>query len=111
MGRQGLTHVRNHTDGQGRPAGGVVVGTGITISWQDGPLGRGEDRRAPNGAFVEDVLLAVHQRLEHYQTVAGGRFACVENERAMEHIRSALAHLDGRTRDRERREVEGTHAP
>jgi hypothetical protein len=33
----------NVKDEQGRPTGGVVVGTGFTIAWQNGPLGRGAE--------------------------------------------------------------------
>ena len=47
------------TDSDGNPTGGVSSGRGFTISWQNGPLGRGEDRVEPNGAFVEDVIAAV----------------------------------------------------
>ena len=45
-------------DENGNPAGGVSTGKGLTISWQNGPLGRiGTDERSePNGAFVEDVV-------------------------------------------------------
>lgn len=43
----------NWTDNDGNPAGGVVSGNGLCISWQNGPLGRGEERREPNGAFVK----------------------------------------------------------
>lgn len=104
-------HSKNETDINGNPTGGVVVGTGFTISWQDGPLGRGDDRQAPNGAFVEDVLEACLQRLGFYQSASGGRFACPENEDAMSGIAAALAALDDRTRAREARCVEGTHTP
>jgi len=60
-------------DEKGRPAGGCTCGLGFCISWQDGPLGRGEDRDLPNGAFVETVIAAVVDRLEHYQRT---EFAC-----------------------------------
>jgi len=94
------------TDEQGRPAGGVTYGTGFAISWQHGPLGRGPDRKAPNGAFVEDVLAAVIDRIECYQQ---SEFACSENDEALDYLRSAAEHLDNRTKDREARQVEGTH--
>ena len=35
----------NELDADGNPAGGSVNGNGLTIKWQDGPLGRGEDRQ------------------------------------------------------------------
>ena len=34
----------NRNDPNGNPAGGFVVGEGIYINWQNGPLGRGPDR-------------------------------------------------------------------
>lgn len=103
--KQNLT-IRNSVDENGNPAGGQVHGEGIQISWQDGPLGRGEKRLAPNGAFVEGVLQAAIVRLEFYQ---GSRFACAANQEALDHVRSALAALERRTADREARAVEGTH--
>lgn len=102
-------YAKNVTDASGNPAGGVVVGTGFTISWQDGPLGRGQERKPPNGAFVEDVIAAVVQRIEHYQTACDAKFACNENANAISLLHEALAYLDARTRSRESRQVEGTH--
>lgn len=102
-------HSKNTQDENGNPTGGVVVGTGFTIAWQDGPLGRGDDRKAPNGAFVEDVIDAARQRIAFYQEAADGRFACDENSEALRHLVAALAALDSRTRNREARQVEGTH--
>ena len=104
--RQGFTG--NHfTDEQGRPAGGTTTGVGFTIGWQHGPLGRGDQRTAPNGAFVEDVIAAAKERLEFYQLT---EFACAENQIAIQHLESALGILDARTKERELRQVEGTHA-
>ena len=91
----------------GKPAGGFVNGTGIKIKWQEGPLGRGEDRKEPNGAFVEDVIAAAIQRIEHYQSSI---FACRENAIALTHLETALLWLNKRTADREARGVEGTHS-
>lgn len=98
------------TDHEDRPAGGVSTGRGFTISWQNGPLGRGEDRKEPNGAFVEDVIVAAIQRIEFYQTASEGRFSCVENALALGYLHAALKGLEERTREREARQVEGTHA-
>lgn len=100
----------NRTDEEGRPAGGVVRGTGLSIDWQNGPLGRGDTRMDPNGAFVETVIAAACQRIEWYQTVSEGRFKCSENASAIEKLMDALDVLNQRTADREAREVEGTHA-
>lgn len=93
-------------ENNGMPAGGYVKGTGIDIKWQDGPLGRGADRKEPNGAFVEGVLGAVVARIMYYQT----KFPCRENALALTKIEEALLWLNKRTQDREAREVEGTHA-
>jgi len=94
------------TDADGNPAGGVTSGRGIAISWQNGPLGRGNDRKEPNGAFVEDVITAALGRLEHYQQ---SKFACSENATAIYNLRMALDALESRTASREDRGVEGTH--
>lgn len=98
--------VENRLDEKGNPAGGSVKGTGIEINWQDGPLGRGEDRKAPNGAFVEGVIEAARQRIEHYQ---GTKFNCRENAIALTKLEEALLWLNARTNKREAAGVEGTH--
>jgi hypothetical protein len=98
-------------DDAGNPAGGHTQGIGIDIRWQDGPLGRGADRKEPNGAFVEDVIRAAIGRLQFYQSASGRRFACRENAIAITKLEEALMWLEKRTRDREQREVEGTHTP
>lgn len=37
-------HFKQHcSDDKGRPAGGVSSGRGFTVSWQNGPLGNGDD--------------------------------------------------------------------
>lgn len=105
MGRNKII-AENNTDGDGRPAGGFVEGCGFDIIWQDGPLGRGDDRELPNGAFVEDVIEAARQRIAYYQE---GEFRCRENAIAITKLEEALLWLDKRTRDREDRGVEGTH--
>lgn len=91
-------------DAQGNPAGGSTFGNGFAISWQNGPLGRGAERRKPNGAFVEDVIAAAIHRLEFYQA---GKFACTANARALASLQDAAKVLAERTKDREARGVEG----
>ena len=100
-------HFAEHWMDDGKPAGGVSSGRGFTISWQNGPLGNGSDRKEPNGAFVEDVIQAVLGRLRFYQL---SEFACQSNAEAIDHLQSAAAALDSRTKDRESRGVDGTHA-
>ena len=103
--RQVITE--NHrTDQNGNPTGGTTEAVGIKINWQDGPLGRGANRKEPNGAFVEGVIAAAIGRLKWYNS---GKFSCRENSLAITHLEEALHWCDARTRDRETREVEGTH--
>ena len=97
----------NWNDDNGNPAGGFVKGVGLTIDWQEGPLGRGLDRLEPNGAFVETVIAAAKQRIEYYQD---SKFNSRENAMAITKLDEALLWLNKRTTDREEREVEGTHA-
>lgn len=96
----------NNLDAEGRPAGGYVEAIGLRIDWQDGPLGRGEDRIEPNGAFVETVIAAALQRIEFYNE---GQFRCRENSLAITKLEEALHWLHHRTARREAANVEGTH--
>ena len=102
------TKIQSHhwNDTEGRPAGGATYGNGFAISWQNGPLGRGEDRKEPNGAFVEDIIAAAKDRLEYYQK---SQFACEANRQALDALAQALFVLRQRTEEREQRRVEGTH--
>lgn len=95
------------TDTDGNPTGGLTVGTGINIHWQNGPLGRGVNRKEPNGAFVEGVLEAAIDRIQFYQS---SKFSCRENAVALTHMETALLWLQKRTQDRESLEVEGTYS-
>lgn len=90
----------------GAPAGGRTGGRGIEITWQNGPLGRGNERKDANGAFVEGVIQAAIGRLQHYQD---GKFKCRENALAITKLEEALHWLEHRTAEREARAVEGTH--
>ena len=96
----------NLHDEDGNPTGGVANGTGMSITWQNGPLGRGEDRRPPNGAQTEDVIIAAMIRLEFYES---GKFSSPYNAAALDHLQEALNALNARTADREERGVEGLH--
>ena len=97
---------KHEVDENGMPAGGTTTGVGITISWQNGPLGRGADRKEPNGAFVEGVIAAAIDRIQCYQT---SKFKCRENSLAITKLEEALLWLQWRTIQREKRHVEGTH--
>lgn len=113
---------KHEVNEQGFPAGGVSTGCGIEIHWQNGPLreeatpsdGACGDpilgpRKLPNGAFVEDLIAVVIDRIRFYQQAAGGRFQCRQNALAVTKLEEALHWLDDRTAERERRGVEGTH--
>ena len=93
-------------DEKQKPAGGVSTGKGVTISWQNGPLGRGEGRKEPNGAFVETVIDMVIDRIKFYNDAG---FDCEENYSACGYLKSALVALERRTATRESAGVEGTH--
>ncbi len=105
--KAGPMYARHDNDKEGRPGGGATRGVGFSICWQDGPLGRDGDRIEPNGAFVEDVILAAMDRIDYYQD---SEFASAYNSSARDHLALALHSLEARTTDREAREVEGTHA-
>ncbi|HTC19523.1 MAG TPA: hypothetical protein VK859_01650 [bacterium] len=97
---------QNKLDANDIPTGGYVRGIGISITWQDGPIGRDGEKKIQNGAFVEDVLEACLSRLKYYQ---GTKFNCPENVLAVSGIEEAVKWLRQRTEDREKRLVEGTH--
>lgn len=98
----------NENDSEGRPAGGWVEGTGLSIKWQNGPLGAPDDpnRKEPNGAFVETVIAAALQRIEYYNET---EFRCRENSLAITKLEEALHWLNARTNRRVQAGVEGTH--
>lgn len=99
--------VQNHlTDENGFSIGGVTESIGIKINWQNGPLGRGIEKKEQNGAFVGDVIRSVIGRLEYYQTKTN--FKCKEYDNALNHLQEALNWMYRRTLDREMREIDGT---
>lgn len=92
----------------GVPAGGEAESTGFRIVWQHRPLGRRPDRVPAEGAFVEDLMLVLIQRLEFYQDSA---FACEENADSIALLQAALQRQHNRTRHREAQDTEGTVSP
>lgn len=90
----------------GTPAGGTTTGVGMSLAWQNGPLGCGAGREEPNGVFVETVVRAAVDRLEYYQR---SQFRCRENALAITKLEEALHWLQSRTARREFEGVEGTH--
>ena len=97
----------HYNDLSGNPAGGYAHAIGMDIRWQNGSLGRGAERKEPNGTFVETVIAAAIDRLRYYND---GQFRCRENSLAITHLEEALHWLEARTAEREQRGVEGTHA-
>lgn len=97
---------QNNNDTQGNPAGGHVLGVGLRIDWQNGPLSVDGVRKEPTGAFVETVIAAALQRIEYYQTSS---FKCRENALAITKLEEALHWLHSRTNRRIKAGTEGTH--
>lgn len=90
-----------------RPANGAPMlgkdgGACLLIPFQTGPV----REVGVNGLTNEALLAIVQDRLERYQD---GPLACPQNAAAWSSVRTALAHLHMRTRDRMARGVEGTH--
>ncbi len=102
---QALRCVNNHTT-DFTPAGGTVTGNGLAIVWQDGPRWSERDGKMgdPNGAFIEDAILAARQRLEFLNN---GKFNCPENTDAITHLDVAIKLLDQRAMRRLDRNVLG----
>ena len=71
-----------------------------TISFQNGPI----KENGVNGIQNEDLLKIVQNRLEGFQS---GDFACLENQIALDNIKSAIAILEYRTKERKKRNIEG----
>lgn len=74
----------------------------VYIRFQDGPI----KESGVNGVMDENLLAIVIDRLQGFQS---GKFACEENQRALDFIQLGLQTLQLRTQNREKRGVEGTH--
>lgn len=94
------------TDSNNNPTGGNSSATGVSVQWQDGPLGTGEDRKSKNGAFVEDLIEIAIDRLEFFNS---SKFRCRENSLAITKLEEALHWLNARTSRRTVAGIEGTH--
>lgn len=73
------------------------------IRFQNGPIGE----VGVNGLTNEALLAIVADRLEGFQS---SKWACLENEEALAHVKDALVALESRTSKRLARGVEGTSA-
>lgn len=94
------------TDSNGNPSGGQSLARGIEVNWQDGPLGTGENRKEPNGAFVEELIQIAVDRINFYND---SKFRCRENSLAVTKLEEALHWLNARTSRRTEQNIEGTH--
>lgn len=100
---------RNYLDDLGNPAGGYAHGVGFCVSWQDGPRTKQVDGTlAPaNGAFIEDLLVAVTQRLAFFQS---SQYVHEANAKAMQLVNQAMATLAERANERASRGVLGQNS-
>jgi hypothetical protein len=71
------------------------------VKFQKGPV----KETVANGCFNEDLIAIVIDRLQGFQN---GDFPCRENAKALGKLEEALHWLDHRTKDRQKRGVEGT---
>lgn len=79
-----------------------VGSTDLMLVFQNGPI----KLVGVNGITHEALLAVLVDRLEGFQS---GEYANADNDIALYHLRSALVHLQLRTRARIARGVEGTH--
>ena len=107
-GQSNTVRARNYTDDKGNPAGGYCLGVGLCVHFQDGPRGKNPDGSLgePNGAFVEDLIVAAIKRLEFFQA---SKFAHPANEQAIKHCFAAIEALASRARERAERGVLGAN--
>jgi len=80
----------------------VSKGTGMSITWQEGPLA--DSPYGPNGAMPELPVRAVLQRIE----MLNSTLPCPQNQEIILHLRAVLGLFDLRTFDRNSRGVLGT---
>lgn len=75
---------------------------GCHIHFQKGPI----KEVGINGITHEALLAIVIDRLQSFQA---GPFACESNQKALDYAMLSLSFLQDRTRDRIKRQVEGTN--
>jgi hypothetical protein len=87
--------ISNHwTTDDGVPDGGNAYGTGFCITFQRGAIRKPDGSTAEQtGAFMEDVLGAVADRLKYHQSTKN---ASEENAKAIECIEEAINQLNQR---------------
>ncbi len=74
----------------------------VNVKFQKGPI---KITGEVNGCFNEDLIAIVIDRLQGFQN---GDFSCRENDLALTKLEEALHWLNHRTKDRQKRGVEGT---
>lgn len=86
-----------------QPVGGYIDGKRHHyICFQNGPI-----KEVGTNGITHEVLLAILiDRLECYQS---GKWACVNNATALEHLKLAKDALNQRTKERLDKGIEGTH--
>lgn len=87
-----------------RPEPGMTMPFIQDIIFQHGPVRENGD--GINGLTNEALLFIVEERLVGWQS---GPFACEANQAALSNVIGAIQMLQGRTKDRMSRGVEGTH--
>jgi hypothetical protein len=101
-------HIRIESDDRDENGGAHVYTLRIgesfenIIKFQNGPL----QEAGLNGISDEALIAIVIDRLEGFNA---DKFRCRENSLAITKLEEALLWLQKRTRDRQRRGVEGTH--
>lgn len=98
--------INNWRDEEGNPKGGVYTSPGVCISWQNGPLGQGPDKKQQTGAMPEDPIKASLQWLKFLNS----KYHSPYNDRAIVHLQGALDEMAARKADREKQGTEGTNA-
>jgi len=66
-----------------------------------------EDGTYKNGTTNEEIINVLINRMEYLNN----KFPCEDNEKTIEHLKSALHSLNNRTRLRKEQGVEGLHKP
>lgn len=96
-------------DTGGNPSHSTVLGPEVVMNYLPIIFQNGNPAEVgQNGITIEALLAVAAHRLEGYRS---GRFACDDNQEALDHIQKALDALQRRTRARLERHVEGTHKP
>jgi hypothetical protein len=78
------------------------TGASCMVNFQNGPI----KEAGVNGVTDEALLAILIDRLQGFQR---GQYSCRENALALTKMEEAMHWLQHRTRERERRGVEGTH--